>query len=422
MAVSAVAALLILLGGSELRFLVSRVWALGLGAAPGLAVVAAAVMLGFAVFPARTWRGCSRVEACLFAFGCGAALVSCAMLVLGLKGWTSPGILRVLAGGCVVAGLARWACWAVPGRGGEWTKWIRWTDPDEATGGVRGTGWAGWLLGAAVSVAVGLLVTAAFAPPLVYDVTEYHMGALSDYAAAGVAAGSAGPRFVPVPWSMYARFPFPVESLYWFAALLAPPQDTGAKVVNAAFVIAGALLIGCWLRRAGVRPALRALAALAFLAHPLVLEVSIDAYIDAPSAFLVVAALYAMLVFEGAVGGNPENHRLEADDSPRPEPVSLEWQARKAQRTRPRRPCRVPPPSCRSRACLPGRRWPPSTPWRSCSSCPRCCSSACRCCARCAASGRGARLPPRLRWAPCRWLSGWGRMWRSTATRWNRSS
>ena len=316
--VSAVAALLILLGAGEMRFLLSRVWALGLGAAPGLAVVAAALTLGLALLPARTWRGCTPTEACLLAFGCGAAAVSCAMLALGIAGWTSPSVLRGLVVACVLAGAVRLV--AVRGTG-----WAYGTGPDRETDPVQGTGIAssigGWLLGAALFVALALLVTAAYAPPLLYDVTEYHMGALSDYAAAGAEAGLGSPRFVPLPWSMYARFPFPVESLYWFAALLVPPQDAGAKVVNAAFVIAGALLIGCWLRRAGVRPALRALAALAFLAHPLVLEVSIDAYIDAPSAFLVVSALYAMFLFEGLPRNPSESPGVHADDMAPPDPA-----------------------------------------------------------------------------------------------------
>ncbi len=279
-------------GEPSMTLFLSLVTALAKGLVPGIAVSVAAAFLGLAVFPVRAWRACTRTEVLLFAFGGGAVLLSCAVLLAGWFGTLTPGgVGALLAAAC----LAGFACLAVSrneliefGRGRA----------RALSAADRQSLHPAWPV--LVFVTALPVVLTAWAPPLLYDVTEYHLGALGDYrAAAGLAGDGSAARFVPVPHNMYARFPFPVESLYFAGTLLGGPLDTAPKVLNAAFTLAGALLVASWLRR---RTAMRWspwLGAALFLGHPLVAEVSLDAYIDAPTAFLLVAGVLATLTAAG---------------------------------------------------------------------------------------------------------------------------
>lgn len=145
--------------------------------------------------------------------------------------------------------------------------------------------------------AVSVFAVSAFAPPLLYDVTEYHLGAFRDYASAASPRG----RFIAMPHNFYARFPFPVEAVYFLGLLLEHPRDFSPKLINLGFLLADAMLIWAWLRRAGAGRTWRMLAVLAFFAHPVALEVSLDAYIDPAALFFVLASVYTMLVCGGAL-------------------------------------------------------------------------------------------------------------------------
>jgi hypothetical protein len=243
-------AVALLLVEAPLSFLVERAMTLGAGAFEGLAVVAGALLLGVAVLPRSARTGLCLTETALFAYGCGAALLSCVFLALGLAGALGqPGIAAVLLT-CAVAGCLRIA-WPRIRRVHSSPSEREHPAEAESTGPLprpdcaktvtdgRDTV-AAWFLSPLIACAVLLLVVATYAPPLLYDVTEYHLGALPDYEAAGQGGAA---RFVPMPHSMYARFPFPVESLYFAGALLNPPRDVAPKVINAAFVLANALLM-----------------------------------------------------------------------------------------------------------------------------------------------------------------------------------
>ncbi|MEI7635070.1 MAG: hypothetical protein WCK47_12410 [bacterium] len=268
--------------GDIVWFAVSR--ALNIAAASGAAaaVVAAITALGLTVVSRARWRGLTLLEAGLLAFGCGAALLSCVVLAAGLAGLTGKGVLWLITALLIACGVIGVAAVAWHGQ----LPSARVIPPEGAYGACEAA------LLAAVILAVLLMSCAAIAPPLLYDVTEYHLGALADYMA------PAGGRFTPMPHNFYARFPFPVEALYFLGCLLETPRDFAPKLINMAFVAGCAALMGAWLRRDGVARVWRMLAILLFLAHPIVLEISIDAYIDAASAFLLLASLFAMTLVE----------------------------------------------------------------------------------------------------------------------------
>jgi hypothetical protein len=95
--------------------------------------------------------------------------------------------------------------------------------------------------------------------------------------------------------NFYGRFPFPIESLYWLGILLGWPLDVAPKVINSVFVLACALLVYSMLRQKAGREG-GWLGAALVLTHPVMREVSLDAYIDAPAAFLVAASVCAALI------------------------------------------------------------------------------------------------------------------------------
>src|SRR5690606_37168125 len=64
-------------------------------------------------------------------------------------------------------------------------------------------------------IALVMLGIFALTPPLLFDVTEYHLGAWTDYLKKGESA-----RFAAMPYNFYARFPFPIESLYFLGLSL----------------------------------------------------------------------------------------------------------------------------------------------------------------------------------------------------------
>ncbi len=152
--------------------------------------------------------------------------------------------------------------------------------------------WTVWqmILSLLVTQCVLLTFAAVPAPPLLYDVTEYHLGALADY---GMKSVTISPAYAPVPNNFFARFPFPIEALYH--ASHAP------KMLNALCVLACALLVYAWLERAGVPRAWRLLAALLVMGHPVMLEVNTDAMIDAPVALLVLTGIYTIMLGTGMI-------------------------------------------------------------------------------------------------------------------------
>ena len=146
---------------------------------------------------------------------------------------------------------------------------------------------------AILSIIAMVLFVSALAPPLVYDVTEYHLGAFRDYTSRGHF------QIVPVPHNMYARFPFPIESLYFFGLLLETPNDFSPKLLNL-FMIGGlGALVWNWQKRLGIRRTYRLITLILVVTHPVMLEVSLDAYIDAPVALFVLATLYAGMLVGG---------------------------------------------------------------------------------------------------------------------------
>ncbi|MCX7717893.1 MAG: hypothetical protein N2111_05760 [Candidatus Sumerlaeaceae bacterium] len=273
--------------------LTDRLTNLALAAHAAVLVAASAVLLPLLLLPRTCWADLHPGEALLLALAAGTGLLSAVAFALGssiglcgLHRLCPPpsGYILALGAGMALA----WRC-GLPLR----------TLRQPAAVSLSASSGALALL---ISFALALVACLALTPPILYDVTEYHLGAWADYLAAGG-------RFVPTPHNFYSRFPFPVQSLYYLGLAAGAPLDFAPKILNAFYVAAGAGLIALWLRRARVAAVWRMLAVVAFLAHPVVLEVSFDAFIDAPTAFLVAATLYALFTAGGVIG---------ADADPRP--------------------------------------------------------------------------------------------------------
>lgn len=282
--VAAALGLALLRDEPALAFLSGRLITVVAASLVALVVVCACVALGYAVFPLRCWMNLSARETTLFCFGCGAALLSCLTLSLGMLGWLHPLLLWTVLLLCLAIGGIRAAS--------------RPSFYDE----VRVRLSRGWSVGAAeafllipLALVAALYLTSSLAPPLLYDITEYHLGAYQSY--------RAEQAFIPMPFNFYARFPFPVESLYYLSLFIDPPRDFAPKLLNLAFLAADALLIWMWIARCGASVRWRMLGVLLFLAHPVSLEVSLDAYIDPAVAFFVGVTVYALLLATGTYAG-----------------------------------------------------------------------------------------------------------------------
>ena len=267
---------------------------------PAALLALAMLGAGYAVLPRAAASAAGpglRFALCL---GGGATLFSCALLAAGLAGALSQGVVLGLACAGITAGAVarvRRAGWTPP-----WRR--RGAEGDDAPAArhspTRAESAIGTAAGLVAAAALFMLAAAAFTPPLLYDVTEYHLGALTDYwRAAGGGHGGGTARFVPVAHNFYARFPFPVESLFFAAVQLWPGHETGPKLLNALFVAACALLLNGWMRGRGTPAWLRRCGVVVFLGHASTLEVCVDAYIDAPVALLLVGAVAAFLRAEG---------------------------------------------------------------------------------------------------------------------------
>jgi hypothetical protein len=264
-------------------FVLERLLTLWMAASSGVAVVAACVGLGLLCVPADVLRS-ERLLGALLALGAGAGLLSCVVLVLGFlpTGTFGRGLGWSVVLVCIAAGAVRvWQISRVT------RSELPLAPPDQPA---RALHWPTILL---LVCGIVLLAISALAPPLMFDVTEYHLGALRDNSSVGK-SGALALQWGHVRNNFYGRFPFPIESLYWLGVLLAWPVDVAPKVINAAFVMACLLLIFCGARKSAGRAA-GLLAALLVVSHPVMREVSLDAFIDAPTAFLVAATVFGAL-------------------------------------------------------------------------------------------------------------------------------
>lgn len=270
-----------------LQFAFERAMTFWIASSSGAAVIAACLGIGVLCIPAALLQR-DRLLALLFAFGCGAGLLSCVVLGLGIL--PNSALTRDL-GWIVVfvsaaAGIGRIYA-LMHARAGESDLKTRFEVSHHNPFGIAFLILLVW--------ALCLLLVTTFAPPLLFDVTEYHLGAWRDNLF-GLKGGGHAMRFGPVPHNFYARFPFAIESLYWLGLVLSEPLDFAPKIINAAFVVACALLLTRMLRSAVSSRALALAGALLLLAHPVMREVSLDAFIDAPVAFLVLAAVHGACV------------------------------------------------------------------------------------------------------------------------------
>ncbi|MGB9691941.1 MAG: ArnT family glycosyltransferase [Candidatus Sumerlaeaceae bacterium] len=262
-------------GPPALSFLIQRIEQIAIAAWVPVAILTVAGIAGLTLVPREAARWLTGVE-CLI-FGALAVLSGLSILTIlaGIFGHPSrEGMLVMLAA------IGGWGIWRWKRRGGVGGGQIPWA----------GEPWSrsASLLFALFLLALVPVVTSAFAPPLLYDVTEYHLGAFCDYFRFDKL------HFYPMHHNFYARFPFPVEALYYLGLVLEHPQDFAPKLLNLVSVGGLLALSWQWLRRWGVRRVFRFLAVLVILCHPVLLEVSLDAYIDAPVALLVLTALYGL--------------------------------------------------------------------------------------------------------------------------------
>jgi hypothetical protein len=286
-----------------LGVLVERFWTWLVLWTPGMFVAAGTLGLGLFAFrmligPARpepttpsgtsAAHGLTTLEILLLAGGCGLALMPMVVTLAGSLGLSPPPAMA----GAMILGLVTGLAALI--RGGWWRRADSVSFAQPPSGRVARL--ALFLCRLGVGTACLYLFIGAFAPALVFDVTEYHLGAFADFAAAG--------GFVPVAHNFYARFPWPVQSLYYASLWLGGGwnwsvgawSDMGPKILNGFLILGAAGVAWAWVRRVvGPGPSWApSLAGLLVLSQPVLLEVSLDAYIDGPIAYLAALAIYGL--------------------------------------------------------------------------------------------------------------------------------
>jgi len=276
------AAILVSVDTALLRFTGFRLAMLAAAVVPGVALALACAGLGDLLVRrgAREAELC-RTERLVFAFACGLGLMGCGAAAVGFAGVLNQVSGLALVGVGLVAGLPLWRELLTVGGSAE-----RESRPRAA--------WTTTILITLVAMTAVILGVFALTPPILFDVTEYHLGAWTDYA-----RGDGAARFVSISHNFYARFPFPIESLYFLGLALSPVVDTAPKMLNAISVVACAALAASMVSRCGIGTGGRWLAALAVLTLPVMLDVSIDAMIDAPVALLVAGSVYGAWIAAG---------------------------------------------------------------------------------------------------------------------------
>ncbi len=271
----AAVALLLSFDPALLSFWSLRLYSILISLLPGVVLALACAGWGD-ILVRRAGPGLHPTERLLFAFSVGIGILSSAA---GLLGFTislnavSAGILAIIG---MLAGLPLWKD-LLPKTA------VR---PSNGQSGI----WQSMAAGAVFFAVALLLLIFSLTPPLLFDVTEYHLGAWSDYLRPNGTA-----QFIAMPHNFYARFPFPIESLYFVGLSLAPYIDTAPKVFNAVCVLACGYAAAVFVRRWGVNRTGQLLAALAAVTLPVMLDVSIDAMIDAPVALLIITAFLTAL-------------------------------------------------------------------------------------------------------------------------------
>lgn len=295
LAIACVLALLVSVDPPLLGWIGVRLYVLVVTLAPGVLLALACIGNGdlFLRLTLRKERNvCSLSEWCLLSFACGMTFVSIIILEKAASqtfmfGQLLALLLQVIG---VLLGLPLWKI--ITSRFIENIKALEQV-PSRPEKKVFSSAMA-----ALIIVTVAMVALSSLTPPIIFDVTEYHLGAWADY----WQAHSNKMGFTPMPHNFYARFPFPIESLYYLGLLTTPGNDAAPKVFNMFCVLACAAMAGLLARRLGGGRNGAVLAALVTLAHPVMLDVSIDAMIDAPVALLVAGSVYAGFLAAGSFG------------------------------------------------------------------------------------------------------------------------
>src|SRR5690606_22799740 len=147
-----------------LNFLHERLFTLRLLLAPGATTVGASIGAGtLVVLPCVQKRGgvsaLPRSEFLLFSLCCGTGLLSCVILILGMSGMAYPAVVFGIVLTLMIIGIAMQA----------------WFQPLKLKVDIERSGIVTTLFGVLVAASGFLLLTSSIAPPLLYDVTEYHL-------------------------------------------------------------------------------------------------------------------------------------------------------------------------------------------------------------------------------------------------------
>lgn len=239
-------------------------------ASAGLATVHAAIAIGIGLALLQLTRcpfKSSLAEGGLACF-LGAGVLSLAVLGLGLAGHATAGVLRALATGAALAVSPHVVAWL-----GRFRRHIR-PLPTELPAVAIGT------------VLFALLLLHAAAPPMAFDVLEYHLAAPGQWLRAGVIS--------PLPGNFFSHLPFLAEMNY----LLALALGGGALPSTPAMLNLWGLLAALSLVLAlgdinGIGRSVRGAAALLVLSTPLIFKICTDALVDIWVVLGTLSAVYA---------------------------------------------------------------------------------------------------------------------------------
>ncbi|MFB3904075.1 MAG: ArnT family glycosyltransferase [Acidobacteriota bacterium] len=232
-------------------------------------ILVVALRLGRALFSLLASKDASdQFDTLLFSIGLGLGLISLATFVLGAVGL----LYRPVFGGILVVALAV----SIPGL-------IREFRTLRGKAGGRASSWLSYpVLGLLVGIGAVCLL-AALAPETGFDALNYHLGTPRLY--------MAHHRIVETVNLAGYSHPLAIDMLYLFAWLI--HSSLAARLIHLAFglLTAAGCLVFC---RRYAAPGSGSLAALLFLASPVVMYLCQTAYVDLGLAFFALSALFAV--------------------------------------------------------------------------------------------------------------------------------
>lgn len=140
-----------------------------------------------------------------------------------------------------------------------------------------------------LSAGLAMALLAALAPPVSYDVLEYHLPLVRHWLTTNYLGA--------IDYNFYTFMPSGTETLFAIAAAINNNVGQPAKLMNFAILVSTALLVAALTRKMGASRTIALLAAAVFCTHNTTMRIYVDAFADMGAAMYAVASALALMLW-----------------------------------------------------------------------------------------------------------------------------